>query len=390
MPHTPIYSFAEAFKAARVIEASENYSVADDLQSSEVKTGSHHTFISDGSFWQSVLDQPNESDLGSLTQVSLTAFTLSAWIPRIPGLYWNKQASAIRMAVGQRSKGRLIYDPNQKSRVVLGGIGTNCFSPAGDGSRLVCLCSAHNASSGVPAIVSNSVWHSLSLQPGVVVDVIRARWQGMDTEWYQRFETIKGILRYYLVIEDESQLLIKGLEPAPSFQPYTIMEYADDNALFYDYVFCTARSIDSRQQISDWFETYRTAYGANGRYLLAADPVNPLFDADYSTSEQLRQAEPGGRSHLNILKERVKDNYFKGWQLDQLLKIVNRHYTAPDEVRRIATYISTFPVTQLSDRNAATMLTQVMNWCVRNQKVEEFIDVLVVDNSHIMISDLRN
>ena len=390
MPRTPNYSFLEAFKAVRVIEASENYSVADDLQSGEVKAGTHHTFSSEGSFWHSVLAHPNESDSKPHAQINLTAFTLSAWIPRIPGLYWNEQASAIRIAVSQRNKGRLIYDPNQKSRVVLGGIGTNCFPPASDGSRLVGLCSAHNASSGVPAIISKSVWHKLSLQPGQLVNVSRARWQGMSTEWYQRFETIKGIPRSYLVIEDESQLSVEGLESAPSFQPFTIMEYADDNALFYDYVFCTARSIDSRQQISDFFETYRTTYGANGRYLLASDPANPLFDADYSTPEQLRQAEPGGRSQLDMLKERVKDNYFKGWQLDQLLKIINRHYTVPDEVRRVATYLSSFPVAQLSDRNAATMLTQIMDWCVRNQKVEEFIDILVVDNPHIMISDYFN
>ncbi|MBO0950615.1 hypothetical protein [Fibrella forsythiae] len=374
-------TFAKAYKAVRVIETLENYVVAD--QTEAVALGGQVQPImrisDEAHFWRIILTDPvNTLD----RQVSLDQeFTLSEWVPRIPGLWWNKEATQRRRNTWD---GRPVYDPYSKSKFVQSGVGTNLFGPDTNGQRIVSISSGSNASAGIPLLISNGMWNRLNLETGNMVKLDAVRWQRMAQEWTQRFESIKGIPHAYLCIDNESQIRVTGLRSPPIFQPYSLIEYVYEDALLYDYVFCNASVHNYQQEVANFFENYKRDFAYNGRYLINPDPTNPLFETAYSSPDHLRQVESGGRYHLAILKERVRQAYFQGRLLEDIYKILSQLYTDSRDISRIAIHLG-FSVTLFSGNRPADRIAQLVGWCLDTpSKMDELIDKLSVENPELL------
>lgn len=372
-------SFVDSYKATRIIETLENYAIADQVDPAEPRnyTPTLLTAYDEYHFWNIILTNP-EATFDTL--VRLENFTLTEWVPRVPGLYWNGNARQIRHLTRDI---RSVYRPFEKSRFVMGGMGTNLL-PSENGQRVVGVCQDGGACGAIPMLIPDAIWNRLSLHPGHRLTLLDVRWKRMTGDWSQRFESMAGIPRAYLCVEDESQVTVSAEDVLPVYQPYTILEYVRDNVLLYDYVFCSAQSINERQQVSDFFEKYRKDYGNNGRYLLNPDPASPLFDSAYNSPEQLGRTETGGQYHLELLKERIRDTYFKDKCIDDILEVMSKAYDDSDAVRQFARHLG-FPTVMFASNKAADRIAQLVDWCINTPgKIEELVDKLVVEQPDLL------
>lgn len=108
-----------------------------------------------------------------------------------------------------KSKTWHVFKPLGKSQMVSGGVGTLRFPPDEMGRRLVSLSAHHNASSGIPVLISSDVWDAHSLAEGRVINIVTARWQSMgNSGWAGRFPSISGIPKGFLVVNNPKQVQI--------------------------------------------------------------------------------------------------------------------------------------------------------------------------------------
>lgn len=375
--------FAEIYKATRLTETADNYAVADQVDfagSRNIQGASNNVIVNESKFWAASLKNPEMYiDLA----FDLPSVTLSDWIPRVPGLFFRDNSLQLRQIADLSGVG---YMPHMESVYVMGGFGTSRFPPDLSGNRIVSVTTSTSATCAIPAIIPNTVWNHLSLEPGDKLSLMKVTWRSMVGEWSQRFESVRGIPRAYLFIEDESQIRVVGKTNPPWYYPYTIMEHTVGNALHYDYVFGTVENNESSQWLSDWFERYLRNRVNNGRYLLNPDPTHPLFDTAYDSPEQLRRAESGGRYHLEILKEKIRGAYFNGRQIEEIIQLLSNSYADNDNIRRIATYL-TFPAVQFASSRPADRISQLVDWCIDNPgKMEELIDKIIVEHPDLLTS----
>ena len=385
-----VNAFSEVYKATRLLETLENFSVADktDFDESQSKnTDKEFTQAEDERFWTSVLENPRDS-FGR--KVSVDWCTLSLWVPRVPGLYWSKQSAGMRRLSEEHiesvSGKWMHYDPTGKSFNIFGGIGTNMFAQDEQGNRLVCLTSGNDASLGIPALISGNVWDMMKLRDRSQVEIMKAPWQLMNQQWISRFPSITGIPKAYLVIDDTKYIDVKSSSLGfYTCQPYSIMEYNIGDATFYDYVYASTgepyeNAID---KLKDFFGSYRRDKGRNGRYLLAADIYEPLFDADYISPADLRRNELSGRSHLEILEEKIKKRYFKGMLLDEVIVNINKFYDDEDSIRRLAAYVD-IPGNSIGGRTVSDKVSELVNQCIKANKLEILIDKIAIERPLII------
>ena len=378
-----------AYRAARALEAAENYALADspitpttisDLPSRD--NWSRHV-NSDDHFWATVLEQPQR---WWDTEFHLSNVTVSEWVPRVPGLYWSGAARAIRElaegAVELRSHEWVVYRPLGKSQKVLGGVGTLKFPPDMYSFRLATLTGTGNASAGVPALISPEVWEHHRLGEGVVISA-NGKWQGMNLGWAERFPSIKGMPRGYITLLTPDQVRSNSQrEIYPTrFHPCTVMEYEQGNTKLFDFVFATADTglRDHRQRLERFFDEYKSRYGRFGRYLLSADIGDPLWEAEYDSPEALRRAEAGAESQLQILQARVRRVSFVGKSLEDIVELLTTNYDA-DSLQHLSTIISVPKAQWFSSGVAtATLAVKLLDECLKRGKVEELLDAMAAE-----------
>ncbi len=248
-----------------------------------------HYFDTDKEFWDMVLFSRNEMHEHTF---HFHSCTLSEWVARVPGLYWHEDAEGLRELsinhVESANQEWEIYRPIGKSQTVQGGIGTFRFPPDMAGNRLVTLSTEHNASSGIPAIISPEVWLHCQLSEG---DVLcgRASWKSFPFGWTEQFHHIKGIPRGYLTINDPAQIYLEERGHSTQIHPCTVMEYHTNDSILYDFVYATADTgfTGYRQKLESFFENYKGGDERYGRYLIPADHNTPLFDAEFASPEGL-------------------------------------------------------------------------------------------------------
>jgi hypothetical protein len=377
--------FTEAFKVSRVLESLENYAVADStvLDTKPMRGEKKETepFLNDHSFWHAVLQNP-EKFYGQ--PLSFQKFTISTWVPRVPGLYFTEKGKANRKFTEGKfeavSDGWVHYPPPVKSFMVMGGVGTLKFAPDSEGKRIICLSNGGNASTGIPAIIDNQLFQELSLHDGVQVNIKNCVWNAMKDEWQQRFPFTSGLPRAYLCIEDASQIAIVGENHKVVYHPFSIMEYNEGNAIFFDYVYCTIDPFQPLGEYISFFENYRKNKGRDGFYLIAAEPNGELFEAKYASPKELKAYEQGSNTGLHLLEERIKQEYYKDQLLDEIIKTLGEYYTEVADIARIAGYLGI----QLMPDAPARMINSLVTESLRKGKLEVLIEHAALEFPEIL------
>ncbi|HVG42245.1 MAG TPA: hypothetical protein VM888_11595, partial [Chitinophagaceae bacterium] len=308
-------SFQNAVKASRLIETIENYSVSTNTeQDIDIAVNiTENVYHSDEEFWTELFKDPEKS---WNKKVSFSNTTIINWVARLPGLYWLKESKQYRnnleSDVEERNDGWVAFTPPTKSMKVMGGIGTFLLPPDDEGKVIMTLSQSRDASMGIPVLVSPEVIEHSNVKEGDRLIIKDAYWRKMSVSWANRFPSIKGIPRGYLVINNPKQIEVNGKNAPVEFHPCTIMEYQSEDALLYDYVFCTANSHypDYRKRMEEFFSAYSKRNGRQGRYLLAADINDPLFDAAYTSPNDLLKVEADGRAQISLITERIRKAFF--------------------------------------------------------------------------------
>ena len=76
------------------------------------------------------------------------------------------------------------------------------------------------------------------------------------------------------------------------------MAYWDIDIELYDYIFILTDTSDGghRFGIERFYAAYKEHRGRQGADLIASDVANPLWDAEYSSPEELRRLAPASES----------------------------------------------------------------------------------------------
>lgn len=405
---------SELIRTARGIEALENFARADGpLEPGSAAHGEDDEGAGDGRgngihsddfFWATVAGwfprrdgDPGPDDPFAEwweQPFSFMVAAVSEWVARVPGLHSSPGAAALRASARRGleavSNGWHAYTPEAKTALVLGGTGTLKLPPNEQGYHLVSLSVGHNASTGIPALVAPEVWEHprfgraggpRHMAEGDVLYDVTARWRKMSLGWAERFESIKGIPRGYLVLDRPECIGHVGERGTPvHFHPCTVMEYESGDALLWDFVFC---SVDTqvaglRRRVEEFFADYCRAGGRDGRYLFPADVADPWWDAEFASPAELR-ASRAGRTQLELMKERVYRQTYGGRTLDALIRALAERSTV-DEMREFAATLDLgagIVAGRMTPGEAAAALVHAAARRKEEGKVEALLDALL-------------
>jgi hypothetical protein len=382
----------EAYKATRIIESLENFTIAHDknIITANVKNkveNIYKGFYDDQSFWRSILEAPDDYWGETFT---FDEVTLSDWIPRVPGLFFSNGAEDIRAAsknhVAIRSPQWIEFHPPGKSSIVLGGIGTFVLPQDNFGNRMMSISHNCNASTGIPVLISNDIWDHHSLQQGDCLTIYDVKWMKLSAEWAQRFPSIKGIPRGCIVLDDIKQKIKKYNNSNPiEFHPFTIMQYESKHSLLFDYVFLTidthVKNIRSEMEL--FFENYRVKNGRNGKYLIQFDMNNPLFETIYNTPDELLKQNQYGESQLRLISKRLKNIYFNGNTIDQLIEFISNHYSLQDDFGALCILANINPGF-IAGNTVVEKAVVLVDYCIEKDIVEQLVDSIAIKHSEIV------
>jgi hypothetical protein len=308
-----------AATTARILETMENYARVEVKESARPKFAGHRNLGSDEQFWFLALN--GDLPFGASIDFPQGA-VISEWVPRVPGLFWTPAAAMRRKYRDEdveRFEGRhVVLRPFGKSRVVSGGIGTLRLPPSTSGDRLVTLATSGNVSGGIPALISDDVWQSRRLGEGHAIEFRGATWQAMDESWASRFPSTRGIPRGYLRITTPQAVDPMG-QAATEIHPFSIMEYASGDVELFDFVFYTAITAvkNYRRDTEKFFDDYKNEKDRQGRYLIAADVAEPMWDSDFTSPNELKR-----NANYQLLLRRIEDSMAGNDTMEHLHRVL--------------------------------------------------------------------
>lgn len=370
------------YKATKIIETIENYSIANSNEfiHSELSNSDNDNWIyTEEQFWSEVISDPEKNWNKNF---NLYAFTVCDWVARIPGLYWADFSKEIRKTsqneISKQSKQWIEFNPPGKSKKVLGGIGTILLPPNDDGKRLLSISSSCNASLGIPILIFPEVIDAITLKQGDAISIENVKWQPLDLSWSKRFASTKGIPRGCFILDSPNKIKIYKRDIPVAYQPFSIMEYQKGDALLYDYVYLTVDSklINVRTEIETFFNYYAQKENRCGQYLINPNMIDPYFETQYSSPiEMQHQSE---KAKLQLIYKRIVDFEFSRTTLNDLIEILPSYYDSSIAIRRLAKSIG-ISTALLQEDNAASMASQLINYCFDNNKIEELTDRVIVE-----------
>lgn len=377
-------SLLDLYKGVKIIETLQNYSLSgiSNIEENTRKSDEKY-FYRDDSFWNNIIDNP-ERFWGK--EINLYNFVVSDWVARVPGLYWTEQSQIMRAHkesdIAFQSEEWTEFHPPGKSKKVLGGIGTLLLPPTEEGKVLMSITSACNASTGIPILIYPEVLDQIKIKQGNTVCIRKAKWQPMDIQWSKQFDSIKGIPRGYLIIDNPEKIEVFRDNYPVVYHPFSIMEYENRDTLLYDFVYVTAdnnvKNVDLK--IEKFFEDYRKKEGRNGEYLLNPNIVNPIFQSRYMSPYELQK--PSEKAKLKLLYERVRDVYFNDIGIDLLINNLPKFYQSSNSVITLAKNIGINP-SLLSEDSAASMSAQLISLCIEKNIVEVLTDRMAYEYPQI-------
>lgn len=381
-------SLRRAYVGTWVLETSENYALADAplvTPPESPATGEVAPLDEDRRFWEIVFRFKDEV-WGATVGVGM-GVAVSEWVARVPGLFWRPGAQAFRQYEQERYtlvRGWHVYEPRLKSAKVMGGVGTMRLPMADNGARLISLCTGLNASAGVPALVSADVWDKIASQGPYEGRVIRfeqgARWMRMASAWAANFQTTRDLPRGYVVLNDPDAVEVLDDVAPVLIHPFTVMEYREGAKELFDFVYASADTSnrDYRAALEQFFGWYAGDAGRFGRYLLAGDMLNPMWDAQFDTPADLRRSDPAAGSQLELLEERVRRSMLADDAVDDVMDALGKVARNQADFERLSADIGVeFAVWHRGGVTPAEAASLFVEEVLRQDKLAELIEVLV-------------
>lgn len=335
--------------------------------------------------WPYLLDNP---DYFWNKRISTGLCVLSYWVPRVPGLYYTAEAIELRYkALANKPNSSLfkVFNPQEKTRLVMGGIGTIKLPPDEHGWRLLSICTNGDTSGAFPVLIAPEVTDYYNLREGDLIWIKNAKLQELPRSWQNNFPVLGKIPKGALLIKNINELVVaKGEQRAAVYAyPFSIMEYEYKDTLLYDYVYCTIDGIEKgnrKNNAEEFFRNYAHTNGRNGKYLFCPDATYPLFDAKYMSPSEIRH--PSEIAHVELMKKRIQEIYFNKTSLEKLIEVLPKFYQSNTSIRTLARNIG-FNVALLAEDTAVSMSAQLINKCLEKGLIENLIERITIDYPQI-------
>jgi hypothetical protein len=392
-------SLKQSLVAAHVIETAQNFARADDplLDHSKPVPGQQSAqgeqtsnfFEEEGIFWEQVFHSPSHN----LNQLfNFTNMRLSEWVARVPGLSWKPESQLLNNSVkgAQKAIAGKYYPPETRSTRVMAGVGTLRLPPADDGSRLGTLGLSGDVSAGVPVLLAADVWDKIQVDyscEGLSISG-RARWVPMALQWSAHFPVIRDIPRGYLYLDNPDAISADDSRLLTYITPFTIMEYSRDSNLLYDYVYIGARTDDAdyRQQVENSFQEYPQSISQDYRYLITADMVQPMWDAEFLSPADLRRVDASAKSQLALLEERVRERLLGKQIVEPLLAAVSKAIEGdPDSLIVLSGEVQLKTGVWLAGGSLAEQASQFVHAILQHGKVDALLAALAARDISLVI-----
>ncbi len=332
-------SLRSAYIGVGILETTANYATADAPLTTPPaapppppQVGGETPLYDDGEFWRALLKDPERYE-GAPFYVP-ERVPISQWVARVPGLYWqpgSAQFREVQPALHETLGTWQHYAPLGKSQKVLGGVGTLRLPAGEDGRRLISLAFGLNASAGVPALVSPEVWDVIRAAgppEGRTLSIEgRVRWQAMAEGWSRYFQATRDLPRGYMILDRPDAIRAEDESAPVRADPFSVMEYEEGGKELFSYVYAAGDTTQPsfRGDIAAFVEAYRTAKGRHGCYLLETDLLVPMWgEVAYNTPAELRHADEGTVSQLELVAARVREHMLGQDAIDRVLEALSR------------------------------------------------------------------
>jgi hypothetical protein len=341
-------------------------------------------------FWADVLgysDPARRPRAGEL--IVLHGFRLSAWVPRVPGLFWKVESLQLRAAArGERlapGAGLGLYTPVGKTLQVLGGIGNVRLLPSATG-RVICASSSGYYWRGVPVLVQDQAWQMYGdVEAGLEVD-LRGVWSPMPREYAQALGGDAGIPRYCLAVSRHDDITPRKEAWPGSSSAWSLFEYrGSDDRLRYDFVYCTfeinrrsplrrptEEDAHNTDEAAEFLRDYLRQY--HGEALTDFDEEMPHFNALLPISELMSQQVDAAR--LRAFVDRVKQRALspETVRYDRLPQLLMQHFNS-DELRILVSDYLGVELEHLVGQTAglAEQVDALVSYCEQQDRLEDLV-----------------
>jgi hypothetical protein len=229
-------------------------------------------------------------------------------------------------------------------------------------------------------LLSPEVITHYRLTNGDLLESVQGIWQKMTTEWAQNFAITDGLPRGYLVVRHPDLLKKANKKTDFYYDPFSIMEYEEQNILKWDYVFCNVAISEKNQQrgIKDFFNDYRHVEGINGRYLTNPDIGEPLFETLYNSPSELKT--PYARAQLDLINERMNKTAIDGLNIDELTSKIASGYKDAFSIRVFAEKCG-INAGLITEDAPVKMAVQVVHQAITSNKLLEVMQRLLIEQN---------
>ncbi len=297
--------------------------------------------------------------------ITLKGFQITEWVPVNPGRYWTEPGTAYRYEAREhrdliyfsQPQPMLAYDPDGKTYMMLGGMGTvkpkpQRFRPIGSPESapysLLCATSSGYCWSGIPILVSDTVYRSfrrpLRQQKKVEADIVgiyqtnpvlpedlvlSARGEKISNRAKQLITECCGIPQNVIVVESVLNIKKRISEIPIKAVAWTLFQgIKPDNTEFYSFTYHTFNPQDevSHNIARNFILNYFFHFGGK-RILTDYDENRPWFSVftkkDIEESDRFRK-EMAKKHKIELEKSQkqkeLKDNYIESEYEDILGK----------------------------------------------------------------------
>jgi hypothetical protein len=145
---------------------------------------------------------------------------------------------------------------------------------------------------------------------------------------------VLGVPRGCLILDDIAAPTVMEQNAPVQVHPFSVMEYWDGPAQLHDFVYVTVDTGDPalRRTTAEFFEEYRTKKGRDGRYLLAADMADHLWEPIFASPAEMRLNKA---AELKLIEARVAESARGEEIIEALIRSLAR-FPGIDDLKRLS------------------------------------------------------
>jgi hypothetical protein len=386
-------------RAASAIRTAQDYvkfpGYNNLIESEPNKTSKN--YINEKDFWNDVLAYGKVGyKMCAGDKINLLGFSLSSWVPRVPGLYWKSESKRLRAAAYNEKISENIYTPLGKSLFVMGGVGNVRLLPTVS-SCFLCASSSGYYWQGIPVLLQGEAFNVFKKVPSGVKTNISGIWSPMPREYAQGMGGDAGIPRFCLVVSQPDDITPLAESVDGHAAAWTLCEHRDENErIIYNFIYCTfeiPRSKLLNQAIQNdsfitneavWFlKNYMKEF--HGQAMTDFDEEVPNFGALLPVKELMNPLVDSRkiRSFIDHIKKQVLSRDRVSY--DEIPNMLINNFNI-EELRTLTLDYLALDINNLIGPRAgkAEQVDEIITYCEQQDKMEDLAIAIIQERPQLI------